>query len=142
MVDLEWINPVNIQQKWAIIKEDVKKVKRVGGHWEPEDVYAKIKSGIANLHIGYLEGVYKGFLVTQQNMADDGPELHIWLCYSNGRKEDDLLSLAFPEVESWAKNINARRITFFSPRKGWEKNEQGFKPTMTIYEKELCDTTI
>lgn len=137
MLELEWVNPNNLHDWWPQIREGLEKVKKHGDNWLVEDVYLSIKHGQSNIHIGTVAGDYRGFLVTQQLQGYDGPILHIWACYSSDRKEADLLTLGMAYIEEWATNIKAKRITFHSPRKGWEKNTLGFKPVQIIYSKEV-----
>lgn len=137
MIDLQWINPINLHDHWDTIKEGLEKLSRIGDNWLPEDVYSEIKTGTSFLHIGYQDNEYKGFLVTQHIQSRSGIELNIWVCYSYGRSEDKLLESAMPTVEQWARNINAKRITFYSPRKGWLRKDFGFKPQTTKFSKEV-----
>ena len=134
-VDFLFIKPEDLQGYWPIIKEGLEKVAKHGDHWIPEDIYAVVKTGNANLHIGYSNG-YAGFIISQQVQAYDGPVLHIWAAYS---EKENLLESGMVHFREWAKNINARRITFDSPRKGWKKvgEKLGFKPATIKYELRL-----
>ena len=137
MLSLDWVDPKDLHEHWPLIREGLEKVKKHGDNWLIEDVYFSIKQGTSNLHLGAISGDYRGFLITQQVPGYDGNILHLWACYSTDRKEADLLTQGMVYIEEWAKNINAKRITFHSPRKGWEKNTLGFKPVQIIYAKEL-----
>jgi len=137
VLSLDWVDPKDLHEHWPLIREGLEKVKKHGDNWLIEDVYFSIKQGTSNLHLGAISGDYRGFLITQQVPGYDGNILHLWACYSTDRKEADLLTQGMVYIEEWAKNINAKRITFHSPRKGWEKNTLGFKPVQIIYAKEL-----
>lgn len=137
MIDLQWIEPARLHEVWEEVRTGLLEVQKAGDDWLAEDVYKSIKDGLSQLHMGYLEGDYKGFIVTQQIPGYKGLKLHIWAVYSNGSSKENLMELALPQVEEWAENIRATKITFSSNRRGWEKNRLGFKPTVTIYEKEV-----
>lgn len=136
-INLKWIDPINLHTYWGQVREGLLEVKKAGDDWIPEDIYKSIKDGLSQLHMGYVDGLYKGFIVTQQIPGYKGLKLHIWAVYSNGSTEENLLDLALPQVEGWAENIKATKITFSSNRKGWEKNKLGFKPTVTTYVKDV-----
>ena len=137
MIELVWVEPNELHDYWDHVRQGLMKVQEAGDDWIPEDVYKSIKDGLSQLHIGYIEDQYKGFIVTQQIPSYKGLKLHIWAVYSEGKSEEHLLDLALPQVEQWAINIKAHKITFSSKRKGWIKNQLGFKPTVTFYEKEV-----
>lgn len=134
---LEWIEPARLHEAWEDVRTGLLEVQKAGDDWLVEDVYKSIKDGFSQLHIGYLDDIYKGFIITQQIPGYKGLKLHIWAAYSTGKKEEDLLHLALPQIEAWANNIHAYKITFSSNRKGWAKNTLGFVPTVTIFEKEV-----
>ena len=138
MINLQWIAPLDLHDHWDVIKEGLTEVNKHGDHWRQEDAYKAIKDGASSLHIGTIDGVYKGFLITSQHQAYDGMELFIWAAYSNENQPAHLLEITFPQLEEWAKNIKAKRIVFKSTRKGWKKNTLGFiaSPQIT-YEKAM-----
>jgi len=134
----DWINPVNLHHVWPRIREGLEKVRaNTSENWLPEDIYAAIKAGISHLHVGMLGERYEGFIVTTPSVAADGPVLHIWACYSAA--DIGLLDDGIEQIETWAVAMNAKRITFHSPRKGWDKAGEkiGFRPVSTIYAKEV-----
>ena len=95
-----------------------------------------LMTGACNLHTGYQDGEYQGFLITQQQEQYGTTALHIWAAYSEGL---NLLEVTMAQIREWAKAINADRITFSSSRRGWARTgmKLGFEPTMTIYEMTL-----
>jgi len=134
-LNLKWINPEDLGDYWDLITPGLKAVNKYGDHWRIEDVYVSLKLANSNLHIGYINREYIGFIITTPEKSYDGANLHIWALYSEGGQLEE----GMPQIEEWAKTMNAKRITFKSPRKGWAKigEKLGFKPTMVIWEKEL-----
>ena len=127
---LEYIHPDNLGKVWPILREGVEKIRRrCGDSWLVEDMYLAIKQNHSTLHIGYIDGQYRGFLVLTPTVSFDGPVLHIWGLYSNGGDGLDLLYDGIEHIKQFASKMNAKRITFHSPRKGWEKygEKLGFK---------------
>ena len=136
LMEYIWIKPSLLKDYWGLIKPGLMKVQHHGEGWICEDVYAAIKSGTANLHIANVDNEYAGFVVMSLTPSTDGVNLHIWAAYSN-QNNPHLLEASMPEFDRWARDAGAGRITFHSPRKGWEKvgTKIGFVPTMTIFER-------
>jgi hypothetical protein len=134
----EWIDPARLHGCWELIRLGLLKiVPHSTDRWIPEDIYMAIRTGTAHLHLGTRDGQYAGFLVTQKQQAWDGQVLHVWCAYS--ASEDDVLHDGMDQIKEWAQNMAATRITFASPRAGWEKvaPKYGFKPAHTIFEMEV-----
>jgi len=138
MLTLEWVSPDDLHEHWPVIREGLEKVAVAGAGWLIEDAYMLIKTNAANLHIGSLEGNYVGFIITQQVPTYAGLSVHIFATYSNANNFN-LLHEAMPEIKEWAKNVGAKKLTFSSKRKGWEKQAEklGFQQVMTFYENLL-----
>jgi hypothetical protein len=100
--------------------------------WIPEDVYCFLVGNHATLYVN--DGEWRGFVILQllPNYAEK--RLHIWLASGQG----ELMGF-LDEIKEIAKSSGAKRITFESPRKGWEKRAPfyGFEPKRTVYEMEL-----
>ena len=135
---LEWIKPSDIRDKWPLIIDGVKQVEKNIDDWLAEDLYMSIKTGACNLHIGTIDGEYKGFIILQKQENFGLTLLHVWASYSNA-KDFNILHECNAQIEEWAKAIEAKKITFSSTRRGWARQaiKLGFKPTITIYEKEV-----
>jgi len=133
----EWVPPGDLHDYWDLILPGLEKVKKHGDRWRTEDAYASIRAGQSNLHIGYLDRQYAGFFILTPQQSYDGPVLHIWALYSEipGLLGEEGMG----QLKEWAKSMKAKRITYQSPRKGWEKvgQELGFTPITTIYEIEV-----
>lgn len=136
--EFQWVEPKNLRNVWETIKPGLEEtaIKAPGG-WIPEDVYMRIKSGEAVLHIVTANSRYRGFLVTQSIDSVEGRKMLIWIIYGDG--SDDLMTENMDQVRDWAANINAIKIQFQSPRKGWAKvaEKLGFEPVQVIYEMEV-----
>ena len=132
-----WCTPEELHGYWGLVEQGLAKIKgHTSERWLKEDVYHALKSAQASLHIGMVGNDYRGFVIMQQLNDYDGKVLHIWCAYSVG---EDLLDAGKDQFMEWAHNINARRITFTSPRKGWEKVGPaiGFEPVTIKYELEV-----
>lgn len=136
MLTFEWIKPEDISNEWGLIKPGVEKVWEHGTHWLVEDVYMMLKMGQANLHIGYKNGDYVGFLILTPVKNVEGTALHIWAAYFSVR---DLRKEVMMYLDKWANDMGADRITYQSTRHGWEKVAPllGFDPVSTLYEREV-----
>lgn len=121
----------DIRTQWPWVKEGLEKVKeKCGETWRPEDVYAACVYGNAVLYTSP-----DGFLVFQP-MKDEytlEPYLHIWIAYGLG---ETLVKDYDSEVVRIAKTNNYEKITFKSPRRGWEKLSDWKVKTVT-YEREI-----
>lgn len=136
---LEYVNLSDLQKSWLLIREGMQKVcDHSGDSWIPEDAYMSLRNNQSTLHIGYLNGEYVGFLILTPSQSYDGPTLHIWATYS---KANDfcVFENGIDTIKQYANNLNAKRITFMSPRKGWEKHgsKLGFKPRTTQFAMEV-----
>lgn len=118
----EYVPPTLLNRRWRQVREGIEKViSKTNGKWLPEDIYFSIKTNESTLHIAYDGEEYKGFLVLTPTAACDGPVLHIWAAYNNGGDGLELLRDGMGFIKHCAAQINAVRITFESPRRGWEK---------------------
>jgi len=134
--EFSWVDPANLAETWDKIRNGLDLVWAHGDHWLVEDVYTAIKTGGAHLHLATVGGCYAGFVIAQPQQAPDGAILHLWALYAvDGNREHFIDWLA--QIDEWARQIKAKRITFHSPRKGWEKLGQklGFEYRMAIFER-------
>ena len=116
---LNLIEPRSLRSVWPIVRHGLDVVVQKNRvDWIPEDVYHALKSGTAALHFSG-EG---SFLVTCLNVNDytDNRELHIWIAYSADESRN-VIDEGLELLKAMAKNAGATRITFDSPRKGWER---------------------
>jgi hypothetical protein len=113
----EYINPSDIHSVWNEVKRGIEVIiVRSNEKFTPEDVYASIKSGLAQLFM-----IDDGFTVLQniRNEFTNQPVLHIWLTY-HSKANDDISADFHSNLLKLADNIGAKEITFTSPRR-WDK---------------------
>lgn len=135
---LDWVQPESITLVWDQILPGILNMKaRSTEGWRPEDVYAALRTGTSALHMAYLESDYLGFMVTTLIPGYRDKSLNIWLCFNASEK--DILEMFHEDTVKLAKNAGASRLTFYSPRIGWERRlkDFGFKAVRTVFEKEL-----
>ena len=121
-LELKYVAPEELNSVWPKVREDVLKVlSHSSDTWIPEDMYFALKNNTSTLHLGEEDGQYRGFLVLTPTVAYDGPVLHIWATYSNGNTGLELLTEGMEQIKQFANRMSAKRVTFFSPRKGWDK---------------------
>ena len=134
----DWVAPDDVTLIWDLILPGLEAVSQHGDHWRTEDVYLSLRQGQAALHLAFVDGQYGGFIVTLPSRGFDGPVLHVWAVYAVPRMRR-VHEECFKKLRELADSIKARRITFTSPRKGWERlgEKFGFAPTLTIFECEV-----
>lgn len=132
------ILPDDVSAIWDGLRQGLEAVRHYADHWRPEDVYMALRQGQAYLHIAYVDGRYAGFTVSLPSRAHDGPVLHVWAVYAVPGLPR-LRAECMAHLRRLADEMKARRITFTSPRKGWERvgKRYGFEPTLTIFECEV-----
>lgn len=137
-VEFIWVKPDDISHEWDTVLPGVERVAQYADHWRPEDVYMELRLGNAHLHVCRIDGRYAGFIVAKQSRDYDGPTLHAWVVYAVPGKAC-LHRHAMGQLKQWAKDMGARRITFTSPRKGWDRlaRKLGFEPAMQLFECEV-----
>lgn len=84
-----------------------------------------------------LWDAHESFCLTELRKAPNGLlTVHLFLA---GGKLEELRPL-YPIIEGWAKSQGAVKVTALG-RKGWEKSfltrEEGFRASLTYYEKDL-----
>lgn len=131
-----WVEPNEIHGYWELVKPGLEKVKKHGGGWLNEDIYASIKAGQSNLHVFYDDATYVGFVLITPSVGFGGNVLHVWAMYSDDQNQqyhDEVNN----QLTQWAESMKAKTITFHTSRKGWGKvgEKLGFKAVMTIYER-------
>lgn len=136
---LEYVEPDRLRDVWEQVKQGLYAVRNHSADaWIVEDIYMALKSNASTLHIGYVDGEYKGFLILTPTASYDGPVLHIWATYS-AANDFCVFTEGMEQIKAFAKQMKARRITFFSPRKGWERQGEklGFTPRTTQFAMEV-----
>ena len=110
-------------------------LSRSPDNWLPEDVYHCIKAGTLHLYLGEDEGNLDGFVILQQNNGWNGSEVHIFAVWS---KRPDALAYE-PQIKEICHKVGAKRLTFVTRRKGWEKTaiQRGYTKDHTAWEVPL-----
>lgn len=137
-VEFVWIKPDDVPHEWDLVLPGIERVAQYGDHWRPEDVYMELRQGNAHLHVARIDGQYAGFIVAKPSRGYDGLTLHVWIVYAvPGRM--CLHRYAMGQLKQWAKDMGARRMTFTSPRTGWNKlaRKLGFESALVLYEQEV-----
>lgn len=131
---LVFVHPNDLREHWDTVKQGLQKIREHSAEgWLDEDVYHALKSGVSTLHL-VVYSEYVGFVILTPTQHYDGKALHIWCLHLH--TEEPAMSDFLPEIERMAREIGAKRITFTSPRKGWQKLEF-FEEMHTIYERRL-----
>ena len=123
---------------WALVKEGLKEVKEHSTQdWIAEDIYSAIRANSSWLYLGLVQHAYVGFCVLTPTVGYACKMLHVWCVYN--ATDLDVIALFADELEKIARSIGARKITFLSPRPGWERRLKGygFRPGDTLYEKDV-----
>jgi len=128
-MDFALIPPNALRGVWDFVKQGLASMP--AEDWIAEDVYHAIKSGDAALHLAIDDTGPCGFLVLQKRTTEFTHEtfLHVWLAYNHG--ERDVIEAGEQLLHAVAQHMNASRIRFGSPRKGWAKR---YTPVSTTYE--------
>lgn len=138
MIELRYINPKFIRDPWLEIYDDlVECIRHETDQIMMEDIYHYLKSGLATLHIGYIDGLYKGFCILQRTEDPfvGEPRLHVWFCHN--KAGHTFLQLFEKELIVIAKNIDAKWITFKSNRIAFDRLLREYAPLETTYFKEI-----
>lgn len=134
-MELVLITPNALRGHWERIKASLEAVRdKAKDDWICEDVYHAIKAGDAACHIGIGGTGYLGCMVTQLIPAEFSrePLFHIWIVHSLG--DQDVFEAGQTLIQRMAKAAGASKITFGSPRLGWQKR---FKLLSATYEVPL-----
>lgn len=137
-MQLRFVKPEELHADWDFINLGINAIlTKTKDKWLPEDIYWLIKQNSIWAYIVVDGSDELGLILLQATPAWDGKELYIFGGWNKGSK--DVIEFSMPEIIKIAKNVNARRIKFQSPRKGFEKYVEriGFKYAHSLYEMEL-----
>ena len=133
---LSYVHPDDLRTHWEYVRKGCKRIHdRVDERWEVEDLWMLLKNQNAALYM-ILNPELTGFVVLQLTTMYDVKEMNVFYAYS---EDGRVMDYAFPEVKDLARSLGAKRLTFMSQRRGWEKRaiELGYKVAHTVYEAEL-----
>lgn len=127
------VTPDALRAHWPRIKTSLEAVrgKAEAEDWIDEDVYHEIKAGEAACHLAVNDQGFAGILITKLIQAEYSrePVFHVWIAHNLGDSSviDDGIDLLY----RMARAAGAKKITFGSPRLGWQKR---FKLLSATYE--------
>lgn len=118
-MDFELIGPRTLRKYWPQIRAGLELMP--ADDWIPEDVYSEVRSGAAVMHVVTEQDEFLGFIAFQARETEFSrlPVLHVWLAYNAAGI--DVIEAGSDLIQQTAKRLNASKITFASPRKGWAK---------------------
>jgi len=125
-----YIQPKDVRANWAFVKKGLEHILRKSPEsWIPEDIYASCVNNTAVLCLAMENDKPIGFIVGYKELN----AFHIWCAHGNSGGK---LAEWFKMVESIAKSMDCKQITFASWRPAWNKVavELGFKTRSWIKE--------
>lgn len=133
------VPPLELRQYWHAVKPGLEEAAGYSkDEWIVEDAYAAIQRGEMSLYFCTVDRAYAGSMLLMKRQDWKGPVLHIFSLFvlpQYGRYIDAHMQY----VDDLAKQHGCSRITFQSPRQGWERRAArlGFEPKTVIYSKEV-----
>lgn len=138
-VNLQTVKPEDLHFVWQTIKPGIEKAAHFAqGAWIPEDAYSSIQHGQASLFLWSVDKRYAGSIIVMTRAGFEGKTLHIFSLYVEPEYGEHI-DANMDQIDELARNHGCRKITFQSPRRGWDKRAErlGFEPVTTTYEKEV-----
>lgn len=124
---MKFVPTHEIYHVWKDVRKGLWVIKdKCKEKWIPEDIYFSLMQQQSQLYL--LED---GFVIIYPRKSWDGNELFIWCAYC---PEGDAVEKYEPYLMEMARNINARRLVFESPR-NWRGH--GYVPIASIYVKDV-----
>lgn len=127
-----------IHSEWPFIRQGIESIlAKIEDRWLPEDIYWLVKQNSIWAYIVFDGDERVGLVLLQPTNGWDGKELYLFGGWNVGTK--DVIEFSMPEIIKVARYVQARRIKFQSPRKGFDKYVEriGFKYSHSLYELEL-----
>ena len=128
---LRQIAPEDVSTVWPEVAPGVEQVlRKCPDDFTVEDVYWFLKANRATLFI--IEG--GGFFVVEVTVEPfrGRRTLNIWLMYFLGARK--VKAQLLEQMKQLGRNAQCVRVHFKSPRRGWEKEAEGFKVKLITYE--------
>ena len=130
-MQLLYVPPHLLDAVWGLILPGLESVQKHSAETDMiEEVSAAVSCETASLHIGF-DPDYRGFIVLKPEQFLTRRNLHVWCYYTIGNRFD------MSVLDSMARKLGAKTMTFKSNRPGWKKNRFGFKPIYTVYRRDL-----
>ena len=122
----------SLKMVWPMIRDDLNKSLEYDFEgWTEGLVLQTIFNGRAHLHVGFRDEDYIGFTMTMMSQEPKGLGAYIWIAGGTGVNE------AREEFEDWYRERGIVAVSFGSPRKGFERINNGYRKVATLYRKEL-----
>ncbi len=139
MLDLRYISPDRLHDVWDEISEGLETCRKQDPDdvWM-EDIYHVLKLGHATLHVGYVDGVYVGFIILNINTDpySGAKRLNIWYLHSS---QGDVIWDGLAQVENFARQSGATCVTYSTNRAALERygKRLGFQTYEIRVKKDL-----
>jgi hypothetical protein len=131
------VAPGELAAVWPSIRDEVAEIAtHAPDGWIPEQVFTALALNQASLHLGYIDKRLVGWMVVRVLDEYDGRRLHVWLMYASN-KTCDLFETFGDEFDALARSVGAKRITFSTTRRGWERTAPhlGFDVRSVVYQR-------
>ena len=138
-VTMQPVSPAQLHDIWGVVRSEMEVAASHSlGEWIPEDCYSGIQQGVLSLFLWIVDSRYAGFIVLQKKQLFSGPVLHIFALYVID-EYGEYIDANMTQVDAIATKIGAKKITFQSPRRGWERRckSLGFEAKSINYEREV-----
>lgn len=136
---LRAVKPEHLRDAWEVVLPGVREASGHSlGAWIPEDCYAGVQRGDLSMFLWIVDDRYAGFIVLQKKHLIHGLALHIFALFVV-QEYGDCIDANMHKIDDIARHLGARKVTFQSPRKGWERrcSRLGFEPVSVNYEREV-----
>jgi hypothetical protein len=140
------IAPENLRSCWTRVKAGLERILQVSHEtWIPEDVYAHLRTKLAQLYLAHDGDEYRGFIVVETKRDNFTNELYlnVWLLYGepHGGEHFAEVGAFVDETIGFIDNLarsSGLRLVRMSGREGWKRFLRGnFKPVRVCYERQL-----
>jgi hypothetical protein len=142
------IAPEQIRAVWPRVKAGLERVLQVCTEtWIAEDIFAHLRTKLANLYVCHEGNTYLGFFIIEANKRDPFTNelfMNVWIVYAEpqngGEHFADVARLVEDSIgflDGLAQKAGIKVIRM-SGRRGWERFLSGvFQPIRVCYERTL-----
>ena len=128
-----FVPPERLREYWPDVRPALERM--IAEHdelWLPEDVYADIMAGGANL---FTTTDVRGFVVTQFLKTPYSRTLHVWIAHNEGHGR---AAGFFEQIKDIARANDCQEVTFESDRAGFRRAIPGIRQRL-LYSFRLGD---
>jgi hypothetical protein len=142
VIELKPLDPLQATSIWDWVRVGLAHtIDKAGGHYRPEDIYIRIRAGSAWLYLVVVDGRDIGFMVLTQEYDPDGLVLFIWALWCRPGSAAPYKHEIYAEIDKLAAAVKAKRIRWWSPLRGWERERFGHKVAV-VFEREVGNAII